>query len=162
MSPLTPPPASEGRAADCLPLWGDTAARPRTFGMPVCEFAAGHLSKASWMEFCGSCGLLGAFWGVLGSLFEPPGALLGASWRLLGRLGRVLGPLGRLLSRLGSNPKRHQDDMPKKVNFQTPKRRVTLQHGGAFGKPKSTKIGPNTSPKLRRFSRAKAIAFKSL
>ena len=50
----TPGFAPPGRAADCLPLWGDTAARPRTFGMPVCQFAAGHLSKASWMEFRGS------------------------------------------------------------------------------------------------------------
>ena len=47
----TPCSAPPGRAADCLPLWGDTAARPPTFGMPCCQFAAGHLSRASWIEF---------------------------------------------------------------------------------------------------------------
>ena len=66
--------------------------------------------------------LLGCLWAFCG-LLRPSWSLLGRSWRPLGAswgaLGGVLGPLGRLLGRLGSDPKRHQDDMPKKVNFQT-------------------------------------------
>ena len=33
-------------AADCLPLWGDIAARPQSFGMPARHCVAGHLSRA--------------------------------------------------------------------------------------------------------------------
>ena len=40
-------PSPSVRAADCLPLWGDTAARPPSFGMPVRHSVAGHLSRAS-------------------------------------------------------------------------------------------------------------------
>ena len=36
-----------GRAADCLPLRGDAAARPPFFGMPVLHSVAGPLSRAS-------------------------------------------------------------------------------------------------------------------
>ena len=31
----------------CLPLWGDTAARPPALGMPARHSVAGHLSRAS-------------------------------------------------------------------------------------------------------------------
>ena len=109
-----------------------------------------------------SWGLLRPSWSLLGRSWGS----LGASW---GALGGVLGALGVLLGRLGGDPKHHNDNIRKKVNFQTPKRRVDLQHGGhprnfleGLGSPKSTKIGPKTSQNLRRFSRAKKLLFKSL
>ena len=82
-------------AADCLPLWGDTAARPQTFGMPGRQFAAGHLSRAS-LEFLEVFGLdaqhpqcflepLGVSFEALEAFLEPPGVLLRPSWSLLGR-----------------------------------------------------------------------------
>ena len=48
--------APPGRAADCLPLWGDTEARPPAFGMPGCQCVAGHPSRAS-LEFLEVFGL---------------------------------------------------------------------------------------------------------
>ena len=114
-------PSPPVRAADCLPLWGDTAARPQTFGMPVRLFAARHLSTAS-LEFLEVLGLdaqpppslldpLGVSFEALEAFLEPPGVLLRPSWSLLGRswgpvgdswgaLWGVLGPLGRLLDPL--------------------------------------------------------------
>ena len=65
---------------------------PEVFGISGCPFAAGHLSRASWMEFWGSWGLLGVSWGALGvswgalgTLLEPLGVLLGWSWGCPGR-----------------------------------------------------------------------------
>ena len=52
--------------------------------------------------------------------------------------------------------------MPKKVNFQTSPRSFAKPIWGRFGRPKSTKMEPKTSPNLRRFSRAKKLLFKSL
>jgi len=115
---------------------------------------AGHLWSCRAL-LTGSWGLLTPSWtllGTLGGLFEP----------LRPPLGGVLGPLERLLGRLGSDPKRHQDDMPKKVNFMT----EGGSHHGNFWPPKRapkwTKIGPKTSPKLKRFLRPKKIVFKTL
>ena len=69
-----------------MPLWGDTAARPQAFGMPGCEFVAGHLSRAS-LEFLEVLRLaaqhplslldpLGVSFEALEALLEPPGVLL--------------------------------------------------------------------------------------
>ena len=80
-----PPSRAARGAADCLPLWGDTAARPQTFGMPGREFAAGHLSTAS-LEFLEVVGLdaqppqslldlLGVSFEALEAFLEPPGVL---------------------------------------------------------------------------------------
>ena len=115
---------------------------------------AGHLWSCRAL-LTGSWGLLRSSWSLLGGSWGP----LGASW---GALGGVLGPLECLLGRLGSDPKRHQDDMPKKVNFQTNFRSYPHVCSPPKRRPKSTKIGPKTSPKLRRFSRAKKVVFKSL
>ena len=52
----TPCSAPPGRAADCLPLWGDTAARPPAFGMPGRHCVAVHPSRASF-EFLEVFGL---------------------------------------------------------------------------------------------------------
>ena len=108
------------------------------------------------------CWQYGVFWDSSYAQLKGLGAsgvALGASW---GALGGVLGPLGRLLGRLRGDQNVTKIRCPKKANFQTPKRRVLLRYGGGFGSPKSTKIGPKTSPKLRRFSRAQKIVFKSL
>ena len=125
---------------------------------PPCILWQGILARHLWScraLLTGSWGLLRASWSLLGRSWGP----LGASW---GALGGVLGPLGRLLGRLGSHAKRHQDDMPKKINFQTKTRPQPIYFWLPKRTPKSTKIGPKTSPKLRRFSRAKKIVFKSL
>ena len=67
---------------------------------------------------------------------KPSGVLLGPSWSLLGRswgpLGASWGTLGGLLGRLRGDPNATKITCPKKVNFQTPKRRILLQHGGAL------------------------------
>ena len=49
--------------------------------------------------------------------------------------------------------------MPKKDQKSF---RSILTFRGAFGRPKSTKIGPKTSQNLRRFSRSKKLLFKSV
>ena len=158
----TPCSSAPLRAADCLPLWGDTAARPRTFGMPVCQFAAGHLSKASWVELCGSFGLLGASLGALEALLEPPGALLAASWSLLGRswggLRASWDPLGPSWRRSKTRQKQRAFLNPKKE----PKKSCTLYFWGSFWAPKSTKNHPKTNQKIKRFSRAKKMLVMSL
>ena len=119
IDPAHPAPAPSRRAADCLALWGDTAARPPSFGMPARLFVAGHLSRAS-LELIGSFSANMCVWHVLGKMFRhfeshfeafkygllrPSWSLLGRSWRplgaSLGALGGVWGPLGRLLGRLG-------------------------------------------------------------
>ena len=148
------------RAADLIACpFGGTPPPARHFlACPPCILWQGILARHLWScraLLTGSWGLLRASWSLLGRSWGP----LGASW---GALGGVLGPLGRLLGRLGADPKRHQDDMPKKVNFQTD----SPQHHGYFGlpkrTPKSTKIASKTSQNLRRFSRAKKLRFKSL
>ena len=136
----TPPPARQLSASPPCILWQG--------------ILAGHLWSCRAL-LAGSWGLLRPSWSLLGRSWGP----LGASW---GALGGVLGPLECLLGRLGSHAKRHQDDMPKKVNFQTnfgPQRHICSP---PKRRPKSTKIGPKTSPKLRRFSRAKKIVFKTV
>ena len=102
--------------------------------------------------------LLGPSWSFLGRSWRPHGA----SWSAL---GGMLGPLGRLLGRLrGDRGDQNETKITcqKKIDFQTPKRRILLQHGGRFGRPKSTKIGAKTNPNLRRFLTAKKLLFKSL
>ena len=116
----------------------------------------------SWAALRAVLKHLAGSWGGLGCLFEPLGAVLGSLGRLLGRLEGVLGPLGRLLGRLRGDQNVTKIKCPKKANFQTPKRRVLLRYGGGFGRPKSSKIGPQTAANLRRFSRAKKMLFKSL
>ena len=78
-------PSPTVRAADCLPLWGDTAARPQTFGMPGRHFVAGHLSRAS-LESLEALGLdlkrpqcLLECLGVISEAFEAFLSLLGCS-----------------------------------------------------------------------------------
>ena len=94
-TPLLPPLAL--RAADCLPLAGDTAARSPAFGMLGCEFVAGHLSRAS-LEFLEVLRLaaqhrlslldpLGVSFEALEAFLEPPGVPLRPSWSLLGPRG---------------------------------------------------------------------------
>ena len=51
---------------------------PEALGMSGCQFAAGHLSRASWMEF----------FEALEAFLEPPGVPLRPSWSLLGRSWR--------------------------------------------------------------------------
>ena len=114
-----------------------------------------HLSKAS-LELQSP---LDWHLGSVEVLLDPPGALLGASWSLLGRswrplgaswgaLGGLLAPLECLLGRLGSDPKRHQDDMPKKVNFQTNFRPQRLY----FSPPqKEAKINQNRTQNASKF-----------
>ena len=93
----------------------------------------------------------------LEAFLESPGALLAASWSLLGHswrplgaslgaLGGGLGPLGRLLGRLGSDQNITKTTCQKKVNFQTRKGWIDPKVWGGFGRPKSTKIVPKTSP----------------
>ena len=101
---------------------------------------------------------MGTLGGVLGLL----GCLLGRLGVSLGTLGGVLGPLGRLLGRLRGDQNVTKITCPKKVNFQTPKRRVDLRYGGGVGRPKSTKMGSKTSGNLRQFSRAKKVLSKRL
>ena len=81
---------------------------------------------------------------VLGGL----GALLGGSW---GGLGRSCGDLG---SAFGA--------VKFLIDFLIDFGRQKGAQRGAFREPKSTKIGPKTSPNFRRFSRAKKLLFKSL
>ena len=105
---------------------------------------------------------MGGSWGLL----RPSGSLLGRSWRPLGAswgaLGGVLGPLGRLLKRLKGDQNITKITYPKKVNFQTPKRRIILRYGGGVGTPKSTQIGSKTTTNITRFSSAKKLFFKRL
>ena len=122
------------------------------------------------------CGRLGRLLGALGralspldrllesleALLEPPGALLAASWSLFGRSWGALGASWAPLGRLGGDQNMTTITWPKKVNFQTPQRRILLRYGRGFGRSKSTKIGAKTSQNLRRFSRAKKLLFKSL
>ena len=72
------------------------------------------------------------------------------------------GPLGCLLGCLGGDPKQHKNNTQTKSNFQTSKSRIHHVYGVPFGRPKSTKIDSKTSPKLRPFSKAKKMRFKSL
>ena len=104
-----------------------------------------------------------------------PWARFARFWALLGPLGRLLEaletPLGRSWSLVGASwtrlrppwrrPKHHNDNMREKINFQTPLRSFPLAYGAPFWDPKSTKLGPQTDPKLRRFSRPKKLLFKS-
>ncbi len=124
---------------------GITAARPLFFFL---RFGARPLGYVDFGDLKGLLCLLeplGVSWRVLSpldrllgsleALLEPPGVLLGPSW----------GALGGLWGRLRGDPNATKITCPKKVNFQTPKRRVPLQHGRVFGRPKSTKIGTKTS-----------------
>ena len=54
----------------CLPLWGDTAARPPVLGMPALHSVIWHLSKAS-LELQSP---LDRHLGSLQALLEPLGA----------------------------------------------------------------------------------------
>ena len=81
------------------------------------------------------------------SLFRPSWSLPGGSWGPLGdswgALGGVLGPLECLLGRLGSDPKRHQDDMPKTND-------INIEKGGCilvFGSPKEPPNRPKSDPR---------------
>ena len=100
--------------------------------------------------------------GSLEALLDPPGALVAASWSLLGASWRGLGASWAPLVPTWRRPKSNKNLVQKKINFQTPKRRIFLSYGTPFWHPKSTKIEPQTGPKLRRFSRAKKLRFKSL
>ena len=100
-------------------------------------------------------GLLRPSWSLLEHSWRP----LGVSW---GALGGVLGPLGRLLGHLEGDPKQHKNNMSKKTDFEPHMGPTTLIFGAPKEDPKSTKIGPKTSPNLRRFSRPKKLRFKSL
>ena len=71
-------------------------------------------------------------------------ALLGGSWALLGASWTLLEATWR-------RPNHHKNNMQKKSNFQTPKRRVILRYVGGFGRPKSTNIGSKTSQIFDRF-----------
>ena len=97
--------------------------------------------------------------GSLGFLFGPPGALLAASWNLL---GRSWGGSWSLLGRLGGDPKQHKNNTPKKTDFEPNMGPTVLVFWPPKEDPKSTKIGPETSQNLRRFSTAKKLVFKSL
>ena len=104
----------------------------------------------------------GAFRGDLGASLGPPGVFLGplgASW---GALGGILGPLGRLLGRLGGDPKQHKNNMQKKSNFQTPKKRTYHVFGVPFGGPKSTKIDTQNASNFKTIFKSQKIVFKSL
>ena len=100
--------------------------------------------------------------GSLEALLEPSGALLGASWSLLGCSWWGLGPLGCLSGRLRSDP----NDMQQEERFQDRKKTI-LHHTMTFFCPpfwsqNRRKMAPKTRQKLRRFSRAKKLLFKSL
>ena len=136
----TPPPARQLSASPPCILWQG--------------ILAGHLWSCRAL-LAGSWGLLRRSWSLPGRSWGP----LGASW---GALGGVLGPLGRLLGRLRGDQNVTKITCQKKVNFQTPKRRVALAYGAPFWHPKSTKIGPKTHQNLRRFSGAKKLLFKSV
>ena len=140
---------------------------PQTFGMPGrpnlldplgVSFEAleafleppGVLLRPSWSLLERSWRPLGASLGALGGVWGPLGSLLGA-------LGRVLGPLGRLLGRLRGDPNVTKITCPKKVNFKSENGTTTPIFGEGFGSQNGAKIGPKTSPKLRRFSRAKKL-----
>ena len=160
----SPPPARQLSACPPCILWQG--------------ILAGHLWSCSrclfWM-----LSVLGVFWSLLGrswrvlspldrllesleALLEPPGALLAASWSLFGRSWGALGASWAPLGRLGGDQNMTTITWPKKVNFQTPQRRILLRYGGGFGRSKSTQIGAKTRQNLRRFSRAKKLLVKSV
>ena len=89
-------------------------------------------------------GLWEGSWGVLGGL----GALLGGSW---GGLGWSCGDLKTTFGAVNFL-----------IVFLIDFGRQKGAQREAFREPKSTKIGPKTSPNLRRFSKAKKLVFNSL
>ena len=134
-------------AADCLPLAGDTAARPPAIGMPVLHSVAGHLWSCRAV-LTGSWGLLGASRSLLGRSWRP----LGASW---GALGGVLGPLGTLLGRLGGDPKQHRNNMQKRSTSRPLYAVSPSPMGLHFGLQNRPKTTPKRTKNLNDFQERK-------
>ena len=74
------------------------------------------------------------------------------SW---GGLGGTLGPLGPTRMTPKQRAKRSAISRPKLA-------RAPLDFGGPFWEPKSSKMGPKTSPNLRRFSRGPKSLLKTV
>ena len=86
-------------------------------------------------------GLLGRSWGDLGASWAPLGGLLGAFWADLKAFKTTFKMKSDNKSQFGEN----------RISF-----------GGGLGGQNRPQMAPATSQKLRRFSRAKKLLFKSL
>ena len=95
-----------------------------------------------------SWGLLGTSLGALGGVLGPLGGLLGRSW----------GDLGASWTD-SDEPK---TTCKKKTTYQTSQCSFPLRYAGPFWEPKSSKMGPKTSPNLRRFSRGPKSLLKTV
>ena len=113
------------------------------------------LLGASWELLGVSWGLLGRSWGGLGASRAALGGVLGRLGRLLGRLGAILGSLRTDYNANTATPQK-KSDLEAQTRSQHP------DFEGGFGEPKSVKNRTQDEPKIRRFSRAKKLLFKSL
>ena len=105
------------------------------------------------------CAILGA----LGHLLEPLEDLGASGMRNSGgfaTLGDVQFWGMRNFGGLGADPKDHQDDMLKKVNFQTPRRRIHHPYGGGFGEAKIDQKPPQDTSKFKTIFKSEKVALQ--